>query len=383
MSQEALDKARDLRDLVIGVLSAAILYLSLFVLVGCGGAGGDSSASGLGANDQEEIRIKIEALSLITTQLDTLVRSDFSTCPSNGDTSDPLIRKMCQVAQASTIEAQIQLQNELANAVSAINGELDAINSDLVSHQANFTLINAQLTTLLSDVAGLDSRLSDAEDAIQALQDLTSSITGTLNGTMQAVTIGEENLSAGPVYEILLRRSDKTRINGYVNAYGTSLSVSNNGVDPTNGSSTVTVSTTSNHGLVAGDLVQLLDLTEGSGFSSGDLFGEFTVTAVGSVTTFDITMPRNATSGTAFGGTVGVVRKVIGRGMASIWKTGDASDNAVRVTSAGSKSYNFVIRRLSSDVAKAEVCYDSTNRSATFATINAAAEGGSGNVVCK
>lgn len=336
-------------------------------------------------NDLDDINEKIQALSLITGSLDTIVRSDFASCPASGDTSDPLIRKICQVAQAATIELQIELQNQLANAVTAINGELDAINDDLASHQASLLVINASLTSLLADVASLNTRMTSAESAITALQNLTASITSTLNGTMQTVVIGEELVSAGPLYEIVMRRTDKKRFTGYVNAYGSSVSLANNPVATTNGSSTVTITSSAAHGLSVGDLILLADLTEGNGFTSGDVYGEFTVATVPTATTLTISLPRNATSNGSFGGTVGVVKKLNGRGMASLWASGQASDVAVRQTSAGSKTYNFIIRRIASDVSNdtAELCYSKVSATASFATINAAPEGGNATIACK
>lgn len=335
-------------------------------------------------NELDEIKTKLEALSVITGSLDSVVRSDFASCPASGQTADPLIRKICQVAQAATIEMQVELQNQLANAVTALNGEIDAINSDLISHQASLVTINATLTTLLADVALLDSRLDSAESAIIALQNLTNSISSALSGTMQSVTIGEELVSAGPAYEILLRRQDKKQVVGYVQAYGPSISLANNAVDPTNGSATVTITSLAAHGLSLGDTVQLQGIGEGSGFSSGHVYGEFTVTNVLGLT-FDVVLPVNATSGTTFGGNVGTAKKLNGRGMSALWVSDQVSDSAVRVTSAGSQSYNFIIRRIASDLTNdtAEICYSKISRTATFATINVAPENGNATIACR
>jgi len=355
-----------------------LLAIIAFILTACG------SSNSVSRTELEEIQEKITALSALAGNLDAVVGSDFATCPASGDTADPLIRKICEVAHAATIELQIQLQAEMGTFVTSLQDQIDAANNDLASHQTSLAVINASLTNLQDDIDDLDTRLTSAEAAIIALQNLTSSITGTLNGVMISLSIGEENLGAGPVYESVLRRVDKKRFNGYVESYGSALSLPNDPITAVNGSSTVTVSMTA-HGLTVGNVVKITDLTEGRGFTSGDLLGEFEVLSVPTANSFTVQLRRNATSNGSLGGNVGVAQKLNARGMATLWKSGDMSDVVVRQTTAGSKRYNFIIRRLVSDLTNqtAELCYDSTNRAASFATINAASEGGSGNIVCK
>jgi hypothetical protein len=57
---------------------------------------------------------------------------------------------------------------------------------------------------------------------------------------------------------------------------------------------------------------------------------------------------------------------------------------SVRQTSIGTIPYNYIIRRISTDASNntAEICYDGTNNSAVFTTINAATAGGLGNIIC-
>lgn len=71
--------------------------------------------------------------------------------------------------------------------------------------------------------------------------------------------------------------------------------------------------------------------------------------------------------------------------MSTLWSAGDPSDVAVRITSLGSKRYNFLIRRKGSDISNntAELCFHKTDSLASFGTINAAPEGGSVNVECQ
>lgn len=354
------------------------VLLLILALVGCGRERIVLSPP----SDYEEIKSKVQALTLIAESFDALVESDFASCSLIGDTEDPLINKICQVAQAATVEQQVAMQSSLQAFVDQLTGEIEAINNDLVGHQTNLVTLNAQVTSLLADVSSLDVRLTDVESSIDALENLTASISGVLGGVMESFSIGEENISAGPMYETLLRRVDKRRVNGYAVVYTTSLSLPNNPIDPTNGSPIVTITMTA-HGYVAGDVVELSGLGEGSGFSSGDVYGLFTVTNV-TINTLNITLPRNATSGTTFGGTVGVLRRYVGAGMMTLWKSGDLSDTVVRTTNLGSRRYNFIIRRVASDFSHdtAEVCWSTGNNAANFTTINSAPEGGDVSIPC-
>jgi hypothetical protein len=70
--------------------------------------------------------------------------------------------------------------------------------------------------------------------------------------------------------------------------------------------------------------------------------------------------------------------------MTVVWTAGQVSDTVVRRTSIGTKTYHYIIRRISTDASNntAEICYDKTNNIAGFAVINAAPAGGSGDIVC-
>lgn len=114
-------------------------------------------------------------------------------------------------------------------------------------------------------------------------------------------------------------------------------------------------------------------LTSGRGFSAGDLTGDFTVVTTPTADTFTVVVRKNASSSGTTGGSGGVVNRVQGRGMGTVWKTSDGADAAVRVTSLGTKAYNWIVK------ANGDICYSTSNNAATFATINA----GGGSIVCK
>lgn len=394
--------------LVVGIrlfLLAFLLAASTIFFVGCGEPGPANSEVDF-AEQIERINSKINSLAVIAEEIEAVVNSPYSDC----SVADSLLATICNLAQAAAVEGDIEVLSSLGNMVSQLQDQIDSDRVDLAEHAAAIDTSNAniasntgniaanaaaiaaaqlQLDNLEADVDSLTARVDDlelrmdsAESAIDALEALTASIGGTLNGVMLAVAIGSENASAGPIYENLLRRNDKTRINGYILAYSSYQSFGNNPLTASNGSSTVTVNLTA-HGYVAGNVVELDGLTSGRGLLTGDLKGKFVVqTAVAN--SFTINVARNATSSGTLGGSIGVVRKFNGQGMGTLWKSGDASDSAVRQTTAGTWIYNFIIRRRASDISNntAEICWSKTNRSATFATINSAPENGNASITC-
>lgn len=144
-------------------------------------------------------------------------------------------------------------------------------------------------------------------------------------------------------------------------------------VDPvatTNGSSTLTYTTSVAHGLAIGDTILISGLKSGKGWAASEVNGEFVVTTVPSTTTFTITADRNSTKNGSFGDVSGSVEKLLGRGLGQIWTTGDGDDVSVRVANSKGTSYNFIIvEDLSGD---GFICYDTTDRNANFATLSGA-----------
>lgn len=332
----------------------------------------------------ENLKSQIQGLELQSSTLNTLIQSDFASCPATGDTADGLTRKICQIAQAATVEVRVQISSQLQSYVVKLQNQLGALSGDLAGSNANLSVIQSQITAMQTDISTLQTQMTSANAAIVALQNLTNSIGTAITGNMVSITIGEENLIAGPMYESLLKRADNKRFNGFVEALGAPVVLGNNALVATNASATITV-TSSAHGLAVGDVVTFAGLTGNRGYTAGDGYGEFSVVTAPTANTFTILFPRNATSSGSFGGNSATYRKVNGRGMSTIWKSGDASDTAVRVANLGTLRYNFIIRRKASDGSNntAEMCYDKSNNAASFATINAAAEGGAGNILCK
>lgn len=438
-------------------LTKVMLYLLL--IVACSKSDQEDKRERPNSSDKkiEELRKQLLKLQGTTDALAGLISSDYSTCPASGDTADALIRKICQVAQASTVESRVLMKGEMSTLVNVVQSKLDATGDQLgdlqTSHEEaliDLAAIEADILDLQADVTALEADMTTAEAAIVALEASVASISGTLTGTMNAYDIGVENVSSGPTYETVLRRGDKTRINAFIDSYSTWLALANNPADPTTSSVTVTITkpvttvtisnaspavvTWATHGwvngdpvmfsttgglptglsvntlyyvrsagastfnvsatptgslintssagsgvhsgslgLVAGDLVGVEDLNGGCGFTRGQVSGEFLVKTGATTTLFNIDLSRTASCGAVFGASLGIIRRVQGRGMATVWKTADGADVAVRQTTLGTRRYNFIVK------ANGDICYDTANNAATFGTIDA----GGGSVVCK
>ena len=281
-------------------------------------------------------------------QISGLLNNDFSTCAAS---LDDLIEKICRIAQDANEEKRNILKSELLNTMSVLQSKVDSVTDNVGRSDQKVLDINDSLygagkdhtcVAALNCTAGsIAGRLKQAETDITALNNLTAAIQGTVNRTLEGVEIGTENLAAGPGYEMLTRKVDRTQINGYVDAQSTGLSVSNSGVSATSGSATITITTTAAHGLTVGQTVQLSGLTEGRGFSSGHLTGLFLVVTVPTTTTLTVVLSTTATSNGALGGNIGVVTPLAQRGAGTVWKTSDGEQS--KVANGGKVPYNFLI----------------------------------------
>ena len=346
----------------------------------------DSADSNKAENEKrlKDLENQVLALTGVQTQINSIIQSDFATCPNSGDTADALINKICKVAQAANVESRVQLKGELSQYLAQLSAKIGGVNTSLVTLRADFeanaasvtaqiAAINTAIGALQSDIFTLQSQMSSAQSAIAALQALTASIAGSIAGSMQSFDVGSENVAAGPLYETLLRDTAKTRINAYVEGQETPVSLPGNPVVAVNGSSTVTINYSAAHSLVVGNVISLSGLNGAKGFTDADLVGDHPVLTVPSTTSITVALGRNASAGGAFGGSSGIATKISGRAMGTIWKVADGADAAVRQTTIGTLRYNFIVK------ANGDVCYSTTVASATFATISA---GGVG-VTCK
>ena len=409
-------------------------FMVFAAFFGCGSQDGALPRVPTQNTEEQEYRDKVLALQ---GALKSLVESDFKTCSGVGESSDALIKRICQIAQASTNEARLEMQNVISQALKKAQAEIDAGANDIASLYTQINSINTSLSTINAIVSA---------------------------GFFEA-EVGSEMVAAGPLYEKASIKQDRTRVNMWVEGDSTAVALVSNPINAVNSSPTVTISkptatitvtvatpgvvTYTGHGFVngdpvtfstsgslptgmvagtvyyvrnktlntfelgttpfvtvsvdttgiqsgvhtgslgvkAGDLVKIAGATSGRGFTIGDTSKEVRVTSV-TISTVVVDLPRNATSGGTFGGSLATLTRVTGRATSSIWVLADGTDAAVRTTSLSTRACNFIVKVSAS---KGYVCYDSTNCSATFATIDAATTFPSvngnvaftGNIACK
>lgn len=376
-----------------------IFVLSL-IAVGCGTQEYNPPTGDVPSDEDRisELETKILALSGTQSQINNLIMSDWSSCVTSGpDTLTTLQQNICRIAQAATVEAKAQLKGELATLIAAnqeklinVQNALDSSSGDIASLQAQITSVSNSLSTLTTQVNTNTTNISTLTASVASIN---SQISAVINGAMLEITIGVENLSAGPLYESVLRNPGRSRITAYIDSVDANKTISNNGVSTTNGSSTVVISSNS-HGYNVGNLVKLNGLNATNGLSSAVLNDQYVITAV-TTNTFTITVPVNATSNGAGGGNAGYVARVNGRGLGRAWQ---ASDGETSLTTTFSlRPYNFLVTgsattfgaspggsspftwvNNSTAVGSGWVCYSITNRSASAATI----KGGGSDIRC-
>ena len=330
----------------------------------------------------KDLQNKVLELQGTQAQLSALVNSDFATCPSSGNTVNPLINTMCKVAQYATNEQRVLLEGELGTWSKILGDQIQNVDdslvnaiaqesSDVTAINASIVTISASITTINSSIATLQTQMTSANAAISTLQTQVNGAIGVISGAMTTISIGLENINAGQFYESILRSTDKSKINAYVQA-STLVSLASNALTATNNSTSVKITLTA-HGYSVGDSLYLTGIVGSKGLTNEDVNGMFIVASVVDANNFTITVCRNANNTGAFGGTTGSIKKITGQGLATVWTTASGADTVVRTTSVGSKPYYFII-----DIA-GNVCYDTTNSTQIFATI--AAKGT--NITCK
>jgi len=330
-----------------------------------------------------QLQAQVLALTGQQSQITSLVNSDFSSCPASGNTANQLINLMCKVAQAANVESRVTLESELeaydqqqTQQINSLNDSLaNAINqeaTDITAANASIAAINTQITTINTNVATLQTQMTSANTAIAAIQAQLSVLSSSISGNMLSLDIGIENVSAGPLYETVLRLADKSRINAFIQAYGNVFNFASNPLAVVNGSNVVTVTWTAS-GLSVGQSVYLQNLTGSRGLTNTDVTGYFVVASVVDANHFTFNTFHNATSTGTVGGSGGSGQQLVGQGLGTLWVTANGADAAVRTTSLGSQKYNFII------LANGNLCYDKTVANQTFATINAQGA----NITCK
>ncbi|MFH1222953.1 MAG: hypothetical protein V1647_01250 [Pseudomonadota bacterium] len=148
------------------VTAIAAMASTLFIM-NCGG-------SDVSTDESEKIKSDIEALTSVYNSIGSLVESNFATCSNLGLTSDALVNKICQIAQAATVEMQVELLNELGVFQQALGGRIDQLTLDLIN---GVNGLDAQISNINSVISGLITDMNSAESAIIALQTATADLT--------------------------------------------------------------------------------------------------------------------------------------------------------------------------------------------------------------
>ncbi len=337
-------------------------------------------------NKEEELE---NSLRYLQGQINSLIESDFATCNSVG-INDTLATKICQIAQAATVEDITELKSNLALFSSSLNEKLQDTQNDFAVLEAQWKKIfgvsfpgtTGGATPTLSDCLNNNATASLIE-CMKISASAINNLATTVAKTMLVVEIGTENLLAGPTYEQILRLSDKTRINAYMDGLGSLITTNDpNPIDTTNTSSTIVINATA-HGLNTGNKIKMRSCSSGNGLLAKHLYGIFSITKINN-DSFSIVLSASASATGSIGSNSCEISSYTGAGMNTIWTTADVQDTAVRTTNSSSIIYNFMICKNSSN--EGILCYDSTDNLATYATIFAGLGvncAGSGNIVCK
>jgi len=374
----------------------ALVLMSLILFVGCGATEPERRTYRADPKDpNEEIKKKLLELQ---GQLQSLIQSDWADC--NGGSLSDAAKSICKIAKAATEETRVEMRGAIQDLATQLESQIDDTQTDFATmsgvwkklYGVDFPLTTGAAVPTLADCTAFNSTASTFEcvkvqgAAIQSLQTTVAVLSGTISGSMTSIRIGTENLAAGPLYEEVVRLADFSRINAYTDGLSASIAMGANPIAATNGSSTVTITTSAVHGLVVDNFVRLTLCTSGRGFTAGDLNNTFTVLTVPTTTTFTISFtPTLASSGGSLGASTCLLKKYSGAGFTTIWEDTSASDTVVRRT-MGSKGYNFAICKTTGGDGK--ICYSNADNNATFATISGIAGwsttcASAGAIVCK
>lgn len=362
--------------------------------------------------DLERLKTQIADLQGTQSQINSLILSDWSSCAAGGsDALTTFQQNICRISQAATIEETLknrgaiaQMTQNLQNEITRLSDKLDATPSSTDVNQLKIDLYgNSTGATCASPLAGsvcfkindLVTRVTNLESTVNnpttgvgalntAVTNINSTLSSVINGAMLKITIGQENLSAGPFYEDVLRNPNRSNITAYLEDISANVTINNNGCATTNGSPTVTITTAAVHGMIAGNVVKLNGMTSCNGISSGAMNGQYTVVSAPTTSTFTFTAPTNATSNGTGGGNNGYIFQIRARGLGQAWKTADGE--VLLTTTGNNMPYNFVVTSAASTFTAAPggtlpagwaglvpgsgyVCYSITSRVSTAANI--------------
>jgi len=376
--------------------------LLAFFLVGCGQ---QEAGKHLAPPQTETEKYRDQVLAL-QDQINSVIQSDFATCAVAGtETSNLIIRNICNIAKAATEEQRVKSKGELIVMYNYLKDRLDSADLSMLDLQNLYASVGnrvdaleVQISTGLTTIdIGFNTTLigyGPFFETVLRQQDrskINAFVTSTTNipvgsnplqnygnSTVTATVATDEINLTGHLFRVnapvkfttsgTLPAPLSTATTYYVisitaNAFVVSTAVGGSAVNITTvgtgthkvTSSQIVVTTTGAHGLSAGNTVYLNAFLGVSGISSGNLSGDFEVMSVPSTTTFTVHMNISTfptATNTAFGGANGIVQQVLGRGMSTAWTT--ATGEAL-ATAAASRTYTFLILDNTSVVAVAPV----------------------------
>lgn len=341
------------------------------------------------------------------SQINGLVLSDWASCVQGGsDGLSAFQRNICRIAQAATAEQALKWRGVLADFAASTDRELKDLQNyvDTLPSSADVAQLKtdlwgtgsscatatagsvcARLTTAESNITSLQSTVSTHTTQINTLisdvATINSQISAVINGAMLEITVGQENLAAGPLYEAVLRNPGRSRLTAYIESLDANITVPNNGCSATNGSPNVVITATNS--FAVGNVVKLNGFTSCRGIPAADMNDSVVVTAA-TATTFTFVANSNATSSGTGGGSSAYVQRVNGRGLGMAWQTSDGEQ--LLTTTFSNKPYKFLMTSAATNFTVAPggtlppgwggltpgagfLCYDIANRSATAANI--------------
>ena len=148
------------------MLKSFIVALTSLAFLSCGSA--DNSS------DQQKTYDDVQALVSLYDGLGGIINSDFATCANSGATADPLINKICQIAQAATEEEKIQILAQLGAFQAALGNEIEQIKIDLINEAS---AVDGEIVNINSIISNLTSAINDPTSGLVALQAAIASLT--------------------------------------------------------------------------------------------------------------------------------------------------------------------------------------------------------------
>jgi hypothetical protein len=134
-----------------------------------------SCAGGLEVTSpSDDVNSQLNALISLQGSLGSLAQSSYATCSNSGDLTNPLIQKICTIAQSADAELQTMLLDQIGIFSNALQTQITQMESDLVS---NTQAVSSRIDTINATIATLTTQMTSAASAITALQSAVSSIT--------------------------------------------------------------------------------------------------------------------------------------------------------------------------------------------------------------